>query len=352
MRAVALPLTAPCALLCGCLVLNSDYAGDGDATAVDATSATATSAAATSAAATSAAATSAAATSAGGSASVGESTSTTGGDPGLDAASGATEETTAAPPTCADLECPEHATCHDLDGGPTCLCDPGYEDIEGACQDIDECAAAPCTGPCINSPGGYECAYPKTCAELKLADPAAQDGPHTLYVDGDPARPWEAHCHDMAGAPRDYLTLPRQGGDQNVGRYAAYGAVTTTRYQKVRIDPLTWDIDTRDVTFALSSGAAYIGDTKVTRAAYGAAMTCGYISTVAAVDLRDTPFHIVNNFCTGGFNAVGITQVVSPQVAINTGGGDCGWRAPASGGCPFNPINGEGKRLRVAYAGP
>ena len=342
-----LALAVSGALAPGCLVLGPGYGGDGDATASDLTTDGAPSSTTGGASST----TDAAGTGGAASGGAGETTTTAAdSDTGLD--TGLDSSTTAATPTCADLECPEGAACHDLDGVATCLCDPGFEDIGGACVDVDECLAAPCPGPCVNTPGGYKCAYPATCAALKALAPAAEDGAHTLYVDGDPARPWPAHCHDMAGAPRDYRTLPRQGGDLNVGRYAAFGAVTTTRYAKVRIDPLTWDIDTRDVTFALSSGNAYIGNTKVTQAAYGAAMTCGYIFTTATIDLRDTPFHVVNNFCTGGFGASGSSLSVNPQVYTNTGGGDCGWRAPASGGCPFGPINGEGKRLRVAYAGP
>jgi len=210
---------------------------------------------------------------------------------------------------------------------------------------------APPTPP-VEAPSPDEHVYPATCADLKLADPAASDGTHTLYVKGDSNRPWKAHCHNMAASAREYLTLPRQGTDINIGRFANNSGVTTTHYKKVRISPLTLEVDTGDIAFATKSGSVDKGDEKITHVAYGAAMTCDRISTSVTIDLRDTPFHVDDNFCTGGASTSGSTDSTPPQVYTNTGGGDCGWRAPATGGCPYNPYNGAGNRLRLIYARP
>lgn len=222
------------------------------------------------------------------------------------------------------------------------------------CTDIDECTQGVCPGLCINEPGEFACLYPATCAELRDAAPATPDGPATLYVGGDPAKPWTAYCHDMAGTPREYLTLPRQGPGINTGRYIGLpgDGATTTRYQRIRVDPTTWLVDTTDATFSVKEGNAVHGGAPVKKVTYGAAMTCLYQQTTANIDLRDTPFRPENKFCTGGYNASGGSQSPHPQVFNNTGSGDCGWQAPAVGGCPFNPINGEGKPLQLTYLPP
>ncbi len=45
-----------------------------------------------------------------------------------------------------------------------CTCDAGYTLVGSTCEDIDECAAAPCgSGPCDNLPGTYSC--PIACSE-------------------------------------------------------------------------------------------------------------------------------------------------------------------------------------------
>ena len=42
------------------------------------------------------------------------------------------------------------------------------------------------------------------CADIKAANPAATDGTYVIAPGGNP---FFVHCHDMAGTPREYLTL-------------------------------------------------------------------------------------------------------------------------------------------------
>lgn len=304
------------------------------------------------------ASTGAAATSGGTGGSAGESASSGDASSG-DASDGSTG---VAPPTCADLVCGAGASCHETDDGPVCACDPGFDTLDDACVDIDECLEAPCAvGLCVNTPGDHSCAYPATCAELGELKADVADGPATLYVDGDPQKPWAAYCHDMAGDPREYLPLPRQTGDANIGRYAIVNPIPgfmgsrVTRFKRVRINPANLRVDIGDVTFASGEGAATFKGANVSRVAYGVAMTCVGGSTTATIDLRDTHFNVQPGlFCTDGYLPNGGTQS-NGRVHVNTGGGDCGWRAPSADECPYHPIDGgaasAGERLQLVYVG-
>lgn len=268
----------------------------------------------------------------------------------------AADHTTGAapPPGCDTLACGPNATCVALGDRVHCECDPGYSGDGHTCLDIDECADGPCApGVCINDPGDFHCAYPATCAELLGLVPGAPDGEHGLFVENDPAKPWAAYCHDMAGTPREYLTLPVQGGDANVSRYVGDqgGEFEATRYLKIRLTPGTWLVDIGDSTFTTTEGDAYHGPNPVLSISYGVAMTCNGTVTSAGIDLRQTPFHVLHTFCNGGENPQGGSQQSDPQIITLTGGGLCGWRAPNEGGaCPYNPIDGVGgPALRLMY---
>lgn len=272
------------------------------------------------------------------------------------AATTAVDDTTSAPPPgCDGLECGMNATCVGVGDRVHCECDPGYSGDGLACLDIDECVDGPCApGVCINDPGDFHCAYPATCAELLALVPGAPDGDHSLFVENDPAKPWGAYCHDMAGTPREYLTLPVQGGDANVSRYVGDqpGESEATRYLKIRLTPGAWLVDIGDSTFTTSEGDAYHGPNPVLSVSYGVAMTCNGTVTTAGIDLHQTPFHVFNAFCMGGENPQGGSQQGDPQVITLTGGGLCGWLAPNDGGaCPYNPIdNVGGSVLRLMYS--
>jgi len=315
-------LLVTAALSLGCLLGNPDFMGAASATGSGGDSV----------------ASGSSASSAGGSAS----------SAGSEAASGE------GPLSCADISCPAHATCVDGPHGGECRCDEGFTATQGVCADIDECAQGGCAGVCVNTPGSYRCEFPATCAELKEAVPEANDGEALLYVDHDPARPWSAYCHDMAGAPREYLTLPKQGDSANIGSYRGVGpeGAMLRRYQRVRLEPAQWWVDTSDATHSTPEGMASQGGGPVDRVAYGTVMTCDNSVAMLTVDLRGTPFHVVGSFCTDGESDLGGSMKQDPQVVTVFGGGACGWTTPADDGCPFNPVNGVGGKLRLSYVGP
>lgn len=61
------------------------------------------------------------------------------------------------------------------------------------------------------------------CAAIRAANPAATDGDYIISPGGNTFR---VYCHDMAGAPREYLTLVNTGGGSN---YSAYGQLSSRR---------------------------------------------------------------------------------------------------------------------------
>lgn len=355
-RTSALIMRVALVLITGCVLTNPEYDADSVGSASEGESGSLSASAGTSSdTTTTGGSASASGTSGGVSESEGGSGSTGGG--------GSESSTSAGLLTCADLACVTNASCHETMEGPACACDPGFDPDGELCVDIDECVDDPCAeGLCVNTPGEHQCAFPATCAELLMLLPDTVDGPATLYVGGDPQKPWTAHCHDMAGTPREYLPLPRQSGLSNTGRYtivnpwAGYSGDRVTRFQRVRLNPANLRVDIGDMTFTSGEGAATFNNANVGYVAYGTAMTCIGGSTSAAIDLRDTAFDVQPGlFCTDGFNPNGQTQSPNARVYVNTGGGDCGWRAPSADKCPYTPINGgaagAGEQLQLVYVG-
>lgn len=260
-------------------------------------------------------------------------------------------------PSCAELTCDPNATCVER-GTATCVCNEGYEGDGLSCAPLVTCADAPCAeGVCVDTPNGFQCAHPATCAELLALLGDAGDGEYTLYLAGDPLRPWTAYCHDMQGAPREYLTLPAQLEGVNISRYVADDdKVVTSTYARIRLAPDTLLVDISDATFANNAGLALHSGAAVASVWFGVAMTCNTSVTAANVDLSGTPFEIAGEFCGEGFDFKGEVMSPSAQTREITGGGNCGWYSPGIDGCPFNPINndpvkpGEGEQLLLAYA--
>jgi hypothetical protein len=98
--------------------------------------------------------------------------------------------------------------------------------------------------------------YATTCAELSLAD-----GKHTttLYLGGDPAKPWTATCVTSGGTSKTYLPLPAG----NMSSYPVGGCGTATSgnagvvttWAMVLFDPTTMMVTTNDLTGANSTGS-------------------------------------------------------------------------------------------------
>lgn len=266
-----------------------------------------------------------------------------------------------APITCSTLTCDANATCAMTDTGPTCACKSGFTGDGKTCQDIDECATGNggCSVGCQNTPGGFQCYAPATCADIKAHAPAAADGNFTLYLDGDATRPWTAFCAHMATAPAEYLSVDSQ---HNSSQYASGGASpgtsVVTRFSRVRFDPGSHKIDIADRTFATSTGMVnHSGSgTVVTSMPYSVAMDCrgaGSLGGQAEIDLTGTGFALdaATLFATAGNQPGGAAQPSINRERVKlTGGGRCGWNAPA--GTPTNPFNNNvtsGLLLKLAY---
>ena len=177
-------------------------------------------------------------------------------------------------------------------------------------------------------------AFPSSCAEAAQGFEAPADGERTLFVDGEAQRPWRAYCADMTSAPIEYLTLPtnstwsmyRAGG-------RAIGSDVTTRFDKVRIDPVTLKLDITDTTFAVSEGSlTHIDGSKITEMPLGVAMSCGGGYATANVDVQGTPFLLTTDFATGGdAGHVGNADLwQNHDVMEMWADGDCGFVGPTS----------------------
>ena len=195
---------------------------------------------------------------------------------------------------------------------------------------------------------------PASCREIKAANPSAADGAYTLYVSGDTSKPWTAWCHNMAGTPAEYLSLPSTGSSVNFSQYTAGynnggGTNVRTLFSKVRIDPSTLRVNTGDQTFSTSSGLLWHGDA-VNSMAYAAAMNCDFGNPgLGNVDLRGTPFAAApNQFVAVGYYASGgATYSSANQVVDLWNRGECGWMSVQGADHPFN---GRGAQLQLQYA--
>ena len=201
-------------------------------------------------------------------------------------------------------------------------------------------------------------AAPANCSDVKAANASAADGTYQIVLDGATLT---VYCADMSSTPQEYISLAMTAAGENFSQYTAGGDATgsnvRTSYTKLRINPtpvstspLTVAVDIGDQTFSTSTGGLSQGSTPVSSMPYSIAMACTAPNDdvgIANLDLRGTPFTIVNTFQDGGFLAAGSATIVSPQVANLTGGGFCGWEAPASEFNPFNNAGGYDLQLEV-----
>lgn len=180
--------------------------------------------------------------------------------------------------------------------------------------------------------------FPKTCAEKAVGNPGLADGEYELYLSNQEQYQWTAYCVDLQSeSPAEYLTL-LAGGDLNVSRYTAgglsAGVSVETKFDKVRIDPITLKVDIADLTFATTAGKViHLGTSEVTSMAFGLAMSCETNNSAhAQIDLQGTPFGIVNWFThPSGIGHAGLWesgQVI--ELSAQPDGADCGWVAPST----------------------
>lgn len=195
---------------------------------------------------------------------------------------------------------------------------------------------------------------PFSCEQLKAKNPQAPDGPFTLFVDGDPSKKWSAFCV-MSGVPATYLPLVNTGS-ANFSQYTAGGARpgtdVVTKYQRVRIDPVSLQVDPNDLAFASSAGMVSDGRGGAigTAVGYGAACDCIGPSSptgIANVDLNGTPFAVAPDaFQLTGYLPGGRAAYSADSKVVNlTGGGFCGCNNPK--------VNSSSvARLQLLFVGP
>lgn len=164
-----------------------------------------------------------------------------------------------------------------------------------------------------------------SCADVLAATPGAPDGEYQITAAGHTL---DVYCHDMAGTPREFLTLP-SGGATNFsqGRMdAAPTSLAETQWTRLAITlPATptdvFTVDTADVTFATDTGPAG-GQPN-----YGAAGSCQWAWSELSVDLLGTSFAVeqasfpyVGWLPGGDFTVSNGGQVLT----VTNGRGDCG----------------------------
>lgn len=178
--------------------------------------------------------------------------------------------------------------------------------------------------------------YPKTCAEAGVTQ-----GTVTLYVGGDPSKPWTANCT----GGHEYLVL---GGPKNDSSYPTGGCASdssgqtagvVTLWTMVRLDPMTLVVDTSDFTGATSSGGTHevSGNGTVIydyrHMPFGAARSCvdrAPQTAGASIDLSSTHFAVASSqvWYVQGFSANqqnnmpfgGATPGSGKTIALSVGG--------------------------------
>lgn len=277
------------------------------------------------------------------------------------------------PISCGELTCDPHAVCTEASGSTpaSCACPSGYLDENGdgsACSDIDECAMtpSPCIGQgkaaCENTSGGYSCYTPAKCQDAK--DHHVPDGETTLYAGGDLGKPWRAICDNGD----DYLALANPA--TNFSRYAKssqFDADVVTTFQGVRIDPGTFVVDIADTKHATSTGQTFLYGRTVKALFYGTATDCSndnQADGTGNLDLTGTAFRVAAGmqWVVQGDRGGGPQHRDSPagtatassdnQVVALTGGGDCGWVAPAPGVTTPFASTASTKILKLEYRAP
>lgn len=178
---------------------------------------------------------------------------------------------------------------------------------------------------------------PQSCADIKAANPTAEDGDYTIYPAGNAAQPLPIYCHNLADTPLEYLSLPTSDETANYALTRAddsnyLGRDVLTIYQKIRLDPATLIVDLTDTTFATSTGS--INDGQIHNTPYGTAAGCrGSLALGAAnINLTGTPLTIAPDqpFALQGDSPVGqpIDIQANGQIINLVGGGRCGYLAP------------------------
>lgn len=186
--------------------------------------------------------------------------------------------------------------------------------------------------------------YPSSCEEAAVGSTRLADGHRTLYLGNDVTKPWTAFCVDLdSDEPKEYLSLKDDmtWSSYSVTTPAGDSVEVKTTYDKVRIDPVTLELDAGDQTFALSSGTAThptLGE--ISSMPLGVAMACNAYANAQLY--LEGPFVIDQVFAIGGTGATGYMNPWASNQVIELGANsaDCGWVAPEK--APQEPRNDMG----------
>lgn len=196
------------------------------------------------------------------------------------------------------------------------------------------CVAGDNDVPAIDTPDATAGVMPRSCEDLAKSHPKAADGEFKLYIDGNPDHWYLAYCADLPEAPKTYLTVdPDMNWSQYTAGGRAQGTTVTTRFDKIRIDPITLKVDPSDTSFAVSDGSLTdIDGSTVTEMPLGVGKSCGGGDATAEVSVMGTKFFISNSFATGGDAGYRGYAGIWPnnQVIEMWADGDCGWVGPNS----------------------
>lgn len=200
--------------------------------------------------------------------------------------------------------------------------------------------------------------YPATCVAAGVV------GDVTLFVGGDPSKPWPAHCVGST----TYLKLPP--GNVSTYPYAncasGPGPAVSTTWSMVKIDPVTFVVDTSDFTFATSTGSTTETSTQpythlYTRMLFASTRSCDDVSpqpplsSVAAIDLTGTNFAVsasqqwgVPGFSNNGGPFQSVKVAANGQrVTLAVGGFPAGI-SPCAAGADYYTMVG-GACLQLVY---
>ena len=179
---------------------------------------------------------------------------------------------------------------------------------------------------------GTPVTYPRDAAEVKQRNPGATDGEYMIDPDGPGGNPpFSVYCYNMAGTPKEYLTLVRTGEGTNYAMHKAGGAKPGTdlytHYSKIRLNPSKLVVDREDITFSVSRGTVN-GWTTFDYADAGDCIAPYSQQGRANVDLRDTPFRVdpAVQFGLGtSYQGAGSANYSTDRKVVDvTGGGYCG----------------------------
>jgi len=194
---------------------------------------------------------------------------------------------------------------------------------------------APPTRPATATPSPMP--RPSSCAMLKVQQPRVEDGPQTIYLQGNTAV--TLYCHNMGTTPQEYLTLPATANGANYSLISYPEGAIITQYEKVRLNPSSLIVDPTDMTFAtLAEGlAGYSAITGEQLETYPVTTSDFAVATGCNRNQPDAPLGRAN------IDLTGTPFVLSPDITFTSFGGEITEL--------ISEVSAEGKVVNLAVNG-